>query len=245
MSSKKWNTLIASISCLLMLSGFSSTAFSKISVSSGDANETASLVADMIISGRGVVARHQGLINDPTKGDKGFTPDYFEEKIRAAFEKKTGSSIEQINNPTAKEAVLATLNASREAVKNNQGRINQKGKKFKGFIPAVYGRVAGNILKGKTGIDVKQTTHKYRNNYNMPDEYEDKILTDFENTKPKVGHGEMSGDSYRYMAPVYIKEACLKCHGFPIGELDIAGKKKEGYKVGDLRGAISVNIPIN
>jgi hypothetical protein len=61
-------------------------------------------------------------------------------------------------------------------VKNNQQRINRQGVKFKGFIPAVYGRVTGNILKGPTGIAVKQTTFQFRNAYNEPDEFEASIL---------------------------------------------------------------------
>jgi len=36
----------------------------------------------------------------------------------------------------------------------------------------------------------------------------------------------------------------LKCHGEPAGEIDVTGHKKEGYKEGDLRGAISVAFPV-
>lgn len=45
------------------------------------------------------------------------------------------------------------------------------------------------------------------------------------------------------MLPIYIESACLKCHGEPKGEKDITGHIKEGYKEGELRGAISVMIP--
>jgi general secretion pathway protein A len=45
------------------------------------------------------------------------------------------------------------------------------------------------------------------------------------------------------MLPTYIEPACLKCHGGPKGEKDITGHIKEGYKEGDIRGAISVMIP--
>jgi hypothetical protein len=46
------------------------------------------------------------------------------------------------------------------------------------------------------------------------------------------------------MVPLYIEKSCLPCHGEPAGEKDIAGRIKEGYKEGDLRGAISVVVPI-
>ncbi len=37
--------------------------------------------------------------------------------------------------------------------------------------------------------------------------------------------------SFRYMAPLFVKENCLKCHA------------KQGYKKGDIRGGISVTLP--
>ncbi|MES9899474.1 MAG: DUF3365 domain-containing protein [Sedimenticola sp.] len=55
------------------------------------------------------------------------------------------------------------------------------------------------------------------------------------------GYPRISG----YRESIYIKKACLKCHGDPKGELDIAGKVKEGYEIGDLRGAISISMPVN
>ncbi|MES9858925.1 MAG: DUF3365 domain-containing protein [Sedimenticola sp.] len=216
-----------------------------IQMSGENANEAAKLVAKMVVVGRGVVAKHQDIINDASKGDKGFTPDYVTEKMRVLFEKNIGMSIDQVTPTEAKAAVLAVLDASKIAIKNNQGRINRQGVKFKGFIPAVYGRITGNILKGKTGIELKQTTFKYRNAYNKPDGFEASILKKFESGEYEKGYGEQVGSRYRYMEPIYIKKACLKCHGDPKGELDIAGKAKEGYKIGDLRGAISISMPVN
>ena len=85
----------------------------------------------------------------------------------------------------------------------------------------------------------------FRNAYNEPDAFEAKVLDEFQRTKPENGHGEVESGYYRYLRPIYIKEACLTCHGEPKGEPDIAGRPKEGYKVGDLRGAISVSVPIS
>ena len=211
-----------------------------------NAKQAAELIAAMFVAGLGVVAKHQGLINDPEKGDKGFTPEYVEGQIREQFKEMTGTELDAAQPDEVKAALMATLEASNQGVKNNQQRINRKGVEFKGFIPAVYGRVTGNILKGRTGIAVKQTTFQFRNAYNEPDEFESSILKKFEDGSISKGQGvgERVGDSYRYLRPVYIKEACLKCHGDPKGELDIAGKPKEGYKLGDLRGAISVQVPI-
>ena len=42
----------------------------------------------LVQAGRTVVSEHQDLINDSSKGDKGFTPQYFEEKLIAKFKEK-------------------------------------------------------------------------------------------------------------------------------------------------------------
>jgi hypothetical protein len=62
------------------------------------------------------------------------------------------------------------------------------------------------------------------------------------------GYGEVvSKDGkpyYRYMLPIYVEKACLKCHGESDGKADPTGHMKEGYKVGEARWASSVSIPL-
>lgn len=235
--------LIRAVFALALLASLSAQA-NQIAIPADRAEEATRLVAAMLVAGRGVVAASQKNINDPEKGDKGFTPDFVEKAMVQSFESATGKSLDSVTDPDVKAALMATLQAARKAVASNQARINEQGKGFKGFIPAVFGRLTGNVLKGETGIEIKQTTFTPRNEYNKPDDYELKVLKQFEQSKPKNGVGEKVGSRYRYLQPVYIQEACLQCHGDPKGELDIAGKKKEGYKVGDLRGAISVSVAL-
>ena len=131
---------------------------------------------------------------------------------------------------------------------------------FKGVIPAYMGRVIGEDFFKNTGIRVKQTTlgkgeFGPRNPYNTPDDWEKEVLTRFyEPSYPKgKGYGEdadIDGKKvYRYMLPLYIEKACLKCHGDPATSptgngLDMAGKPMEFYQEGEVRGAISVIVPI-
>ena len=131
---------------------------------------------------------------------------------------------------------------------------------FKGVIPAYMGRVIGEDFFKNTGIQVKQTTlgkddFGPRNVYNAPDDWEKEVLTRFyEPSYPKgKGYGEeqeVEGKrSYRYAIPLYIEKACLKCHGdpktSPTGDgLDMAGKPMEGYAEGEVRGCISIVIPL-
>ncbi len=211
-----------------------------------DAKMVARYIADVIVAGRGIVAKNQNLINDPSKADKGFTPEYLEGQIRQSFKKMTGKDISELP-PEVLDIIQQVIDAAKLSVQMNQRRINQKGKGFKGYIPAVFGRETGQILKGRCKIFIKQTTFKYRNAYNQPDPFEKKVLAMFEDPAyPKgKGYGEFVNSHYRYLQPIYIKKACLKCHGEPKGSIDPAGRKREGYKLGDLRGAISVAFPIN
>jgi signal transduction histidine kinase len=42
-----------------------------------------------------------------------------------------------------------------------------------------------------------------------------------------------------------IESNCLECHGEPAGEPDVLGYPKEGWKIGDLAGAVSIVMPID
>ncbi len=80
------------------------------------------------------------------------------------------------------------------------------------------------------------TSLKLLNQDNAPDKFEATALGDFETKKVKdAAIIEKMGDSYyyRYIAPLHVEKACLECHA------------AQGYKVGDIRGAISVSIPMD
>jgi len=73
------------------------------------------------------------------------------------------------------------------------------------------------------------------NTRNKPDPWEEEALKAFEAGKAnKHGVFQMEGDRdsyFRYMAPLKVQESCLKCHA------------KQGYKVGDIRGGLTVTYP--
>jgi general secretion pathway protein A len=52
------------------------------------------------------------------------------------------------------------------------------------------------------------------------------------------------GRTLRVVMPIYYQKDCLACHGEPKGDLDISGYPKEGYREGDLAGAITVVTPL-
>ncbi len=70
------------------------------------------------------------------------------------------------------------------------------------------------------------------NPLNKPDSWEDAALGMVESTRKAVSKKEfIDGKEYfRYLNPLVIDESCLKCHG------------SQGYKVGDIRGGVSVSV---
>jgi len=67
---------------------------------------------------------------------------------------------------------------------------------------------------------------------NAPDEWEAKALSKFEKGVTEVFEiVSEDGTQYaRFMRPMPVKEGCLKCHGY------------QGYKVGEIRGGVSVRL---
>jgi len=172
----------------------------------------------------------------------------------------------------AAEAITKLLISGRGIIAEQQDLINTHDakmgqkisedlpKSFKGFVPAVYGRLTGKKFFKDTGIHLRQTTLGKgdigpRNEYNVPDEWETTQLKKFEEPAyPKgLGYGEVLKRNemkiYRYVYPIYIEKACLQCHGDPANSptgdgKDISGRVMENYKLGELRGSISVTIPL-
>jgi len=125
---------------------------------------------------------------------------------------------------------------------------------FKGVIPAIIGREVAELFSASTPFKMKQTSLKYRNPNNKPDDWEAKQLQRFESNPDlkeikEVVKLEDGSKLFRCVIPLKIDEGCLKCHGDPVTSLtgdgkDIAGKQMENYKLGDIRGGISVTAPM-
>jgi hypothetical protein len=220
-----------------------------------DLEKQADLIAKLLVSCRAIIAKNQDLINDPDKGDKGFTGDKYVSEVKVHFKNATGLEISEndaLSSDTVKRSLGTLLCSAKEVINESQKVINMKGKGFKKIIPAVVGRRTGFKYNKAMGVGyyLKQTSIMYRNPANHPDDLETRYLNKFEEPSyPKdKGKGVVITNSdgskvYRYMLPVYMKTVCLKCHGDPKGEKDIAGGIKEGYKEEEVRGAISVMIP--
>lgn len=100
-----------------------------------------------------------------------------------------------------------------------------------------------------TDYKIKPTHLNYRSILNAPDGFEtiglqhfqaDSELQEYWSTDTIDGK-----EVFRYMAPLRIEESCLSFHGEPAGEVYVTGYVKEGYKVGDFGGAISLIMPMD
>jgi len=208
-------------------------------------------VANYLIAARAVIADNQDLINDSFKGDKRFTPERYAELVRKEFLESTSIDIGKLKSSTTdifSSSLYALHQSAMEVTASFQPRITSKDPGFKGVHPAVFGARIGQELYKHSDIKLKQTSSRYRATYNKPDDFELMVLGKFEarpQAEPYYEETTLDGKRVaRYLAPLYITKACLKCHGDPAGELDITGRAKEGYKDGVLRGAISVIVPV-
>lgn len=101
--------------------------------------------------------------------------------------------------------------------------------------PALMTKEISTILSELNGIQFHITSDQLLNKENAPDPFERRALKMFENGEREFWEIESSnaGKRFRYMAPLLVEQSCQKCHS------------KFGYKVGDIRGGISVSIPFS
>ena len=129
--------------------------------------------------------------------------------------------------------------------------INKQGIGFKGFIPATFATGVAEAFSKDTGITLRQIgppTAAPRNPNNKPDEREHAALIVMQKSHPRVGdhivEQQVEDRGLRILLPLFYSKQCLTCHGQPKGQIDISGYEKEGFKEGDIGGAISVMIPM-
>ena len=211
-------------------------------------------LATMLRSARSVIAENQKLINDPALGDKGLSGDVVEARALEKFKKAKGGTAPDLSSDNLRSRLLkAQIDAIVKVMDENQDTINQPGVAFKGFVPAVFARLVNeefqSVMGAEAEIKVTAPPELIRNRKARPDDWEvDAIRNDLSSPtweKGAVFSAEAKNrerDAFRVLVPEYYGQGCLSCHGSPKGELDITGYPKEGGKVGDLGGVISVTL---
>ncbi len=84
------------------------------------------------------------------------------------------------------------------------------------------------------GLKGHITSLKPMNPHNTPDQWEKMALLSFENNPAEATQlVSINGESFmRFMRPMTTEASCLKCH------------RGQGYKLGDVRGGISISVPL-
>ena len=123
------------------------------------------------------------------------------------------------------------------------------------------------LLTNKFGVErgvfIKRVSLKNRNKNNFPDDVEKRALNKFKLLKQ---NNELDGETefaeittdgnykyLRYLKPIILQAECLNCHGNQENMMpdvkdliaqNYPADRATGYKVGDLRGAVSIKISI-
>ncbi|GAB1433616.1 hypothetical protein MASR2M29_22420 [Spirochaetota bacterium] len=100
--------------------------------------------------------------------------------------------------------------------------------------PAVMTREISDLSLAGEGYSFKPVSLKAINPANYPDSFEEAVLLSFDQGKTEAWATVNKGPNsiFRYMAALKTRESCLSCHA------------KQGYKLGDVRGAISISIDV-
>lgn len=211
-------------------------------------------LAEMLRDARTIVSNDQARINDPQLGDKGLTgPAVLQEAVQL-YKSHTGVDPTTID-PKSRHGRLmqALMHAIVDVMEENQETINAKGVGFKGFIPAVFGRLVSEAFArhadGEAEIKVTAPPELVRNRKARPDAWEVSIIKTklvdpgWPRGQPFSAVADAKGrPAYRVMVPEYYAASCLSCHGSPKGEMDLTGYPKEGGKEGDLGAVISITL---
>ena len=224
------------------------------SFAASEDEEIALNLANLLRSARAVIAGHQDLINDPGGEDKGLTGEVVLEETITQFQSDNGLDPRTVA-PDSRMGRLfqAQMAAIEEVVDEHQGTINRPGIGFKGFVPAVFGRLVNERFKEKVGdeaqIKVTAPAELVRNRGARPDTWETQHI-EAELLDPAWPKGEVftavtehdGREAFRMLVPEYYSEGCLACHGEPKGEIDITGYPMEGGQLDDLGGVISITL---
>jgi Protein of unknown function (DUF3365) len=232
-----------------------SLAAGNVTMAAADDDQTIALdLANLLRAARAVIASNQELINDPSGGEKGLTGQVVLDRAIAGFQKDTNLDPRTVD-PDSRQGRLfqAQMAAIREVVDSQQELINREGIGFKGFVPAVFGRLVNERFKVKVGdlarIKVTAPVELVRNRSARPDPWEtqhiEAELLDPAWPKGQIFTAETEQEGrtvFRILVPEYYSAGCLSCHGEPRGEIDITGYPKEGGQLNDLGGVISVML---
>ncbi len=112
--------------------------------------------------------------------------------------------------------------------------LSPSGQQLTLMNPAYMTRQVHELGKMTEGVYGHITSLNPIRPENAPDDWEIQALESFEQGATEIAAVETiaGGSFYRFMRPLVTEEGCLKCHA------------QQGYQLGDIRGGISVSVPM-
>lgn len=116
----------------------------------------------------------------------------------------------------------------------NRDLTTDAGQKLTLMNPAWMTREVHELQQDTTGTQGHITSLNPIRPANAPDAWEEQALARFERGEREVSSVERAGGAptLRLMRPLLVEDGCLKCHA------------RQGYSVGQVRGGISVSVPL-
>lgn len=151
---------------------------------------------------------------------------------------KAAAEIIDMRSSLAKSFIGPGMEITTETFKNVCGRVGARAKE----------------LSETRGMKIRHAAEKYRNPANKATPEEAALIARFAGDKDLNEIRDelfIDGASYsRVTRPIFVEEACLACHGDGGARPAFIREKYPddrafGYRPGDLRGIISVTVPIN
>lgn len=99
--------------------------------------------------------------------------------------------------------------------------------------PAIMTREISELAGRDNLVVFHMISLKTLNPENQPDDFEKRSLERFEKGERQIWQLDRTGERpiFRYILPLAIDRPCLSCHS------------RQGYKIGDIRGGISISVP--
>ncbi|MEO2083023.1 MAG: DUF3365 domain-containing protein, partial [Desulfurobacteriaceae bacterium] len=150
---------------------------------------------------------------------------------------------------------IAANNATAKAYSTGEVLSNFDEIHFYLHNPALATRELSNLSSLSYGWSFKVVSDRYMAKEGKPDKWEEVAIKKIKKTaKTKDEFWSWDGDKFRFAKAIFVKRACLKCHGTrdqipdsiykalvtKYGETAV--QRAINYKEGDLRGIISVTI---
>jgi len=128
--------------------------------------------------------------------------------------------------------VLKTEGVESNPFLENPDLSTNDGRVLTNRTPEIMTREISRTAESAGGVKFHLTSLNPLNPENLPDEWEARALRLFESGVLETFDDYREGKKlfYRYMAPLRVEKSCLICHA------------KQGYRVGDIRGGISIGF---